>query len=272
MADTPTDRAEQSLHRIDVAHSRLKQAWNHQLDGHLQTGSTATGRISSSHIPDPASDTAANLERARIDVLAQVTEHTAALAGIDAIDADPSPVFRCRRLVDVLALHRQWSALLLTRIRALEADPARWDDAKSLTGALAAVAQDIHRTSLNAHRRLTQPDAPPGLRVCDDDRCQRPAFDNGLLCRTHQDRAERAAAMAEQRRRQVAADRANGRRCHGTLRPGGCEEMLSDRDRAANATNCGACRKWDHDERKRQAKRQAEYATNGAVAFRYHDQ
>ena len=267
MSGSPKDLAEQHLHTIDVAHSRLKQAWQHRPEGDLQTSATNTGRIATSHIPDPAYEAAATLEHARTRVLTIVTEHTAELADIDVIATNPAPVWRARRIEDLLALHRQWSAQLLTHVRRLQADPARWDDANSMTGTLAAVAQQIHRTSLWAHRLLTQPDAPPDLRVCDNDQCQQPATDNKLLCRTHTERAERAAHMAEQRRRQVAADRANNLRCHGQLRD--CDAMLSDADRRLGAANCGACRTWKSREVKKQ--RQQVLSSDGHVAWSWQD-
>lgn len=237
----PSDRASELMDRIDHAHARLRRAWRSRPDGDLQTGRPTTGRVTSSRIPDPASDAAATLERLRADVLATVCELTAELAETDAVATDPSPVFRSRRLTDVLTLHRQYAGQLFGRIRTLEQDPTGWDDAKSLTSTLAAHTQQIHRTSLWAHGRLAQPDAPPGLRVCDDDHCQSPAHQDSLWCPTHKAREERRQAMHEQRRRQVAADRANGLRCHGEIRD--CEQMLSDRDRRRGRRNCSQCRR-----------------------------
>lgn len=265
MADTPTDRAEQLLNSVDHAHARLKQAWQTRPDGDLQTGQTSTGRITSSEIPDPASHAAANLERLRGDVLTRIVDITADLADVDAINADPSPVFRCRRLTDVLALHRQYAATLLTRIRQLQADPACWDDAQSLTGTLASHTQQIVRTSHWAYGKLAQPDADPSIRQCKTEGCQNVAEDNSVWCRTCREREERRQVKQEQRRRQIRADRENGLRCWGQIRDD-CDAMLSDTDRARNATNCGACRKWKHDEAKR-----LERASSGAVAVEYHD-
>lgn len=236
----PSDRASDLMKTIDVAHSRLKRAWRSRPDGDLQTSRPSTGRISSSRVPDPASDAAATHERLRRDVLSTVCELTAELAETDAVGADASPVFRCRRLDDVLALHRQYSGQLLTRIRALET-PTGWDDARSLTSTLASHAQAIHRAAQWAYGRLAQPDADPGIRVCDDDQCQRPAHENSLLCRTHIDRRDRAQAKAEQRRRQIRADRANGLRCMGEIRD--CEELLTERDRQRGRRNCSQCRR-----------------------------
>lgn len=297
MSAKPSDRASELMSTVDEAHAKLKRAWRSRPDGDLQTGRPETGRISSSRIPDPASDSAYAIERTRTDVLARVTDLTAELA--DAVDADQALAFRSRRLDDVLALHRQWAGQLFTDIRRLEKQPSGWDDAKSLTSTLAFHAQQLHRTSLWAYGSLAQPDAPKGLRVCDDERCQSPAHENSLLCRLHIERQQRWLEKAEQRRRQVRADRENGLRCRGEIRD--CEAMLTDRERAngrrncsqcrtprcaaeirtdctrpltdddidRNATNCNTCRKWDHDERKRQAKRDAERASDGAVAFRW---
>lgn len=277
---SPTGQTRRAEKAFEDARDQLRHAWRHRPDMPADTtaGQSRAGRVTTSTVSDPTSSAASAHEHARTRVRTELVRMVDDLA--DLLDRVYAPTRRPpaewsvhARVPDLLALLEQHHRQLATHIRNLDSDPARYDTAKNLCAPLHACAHQLGRLARRCTIVLIQPDAPPGTRVCADDRCQNvldPSdADLCSICTGRTDRIaeQRAARIAREAATKIAAaakiaaDRAAGTVCAGRHRPD-CTRPISDADQSNNRRDCGACRTW--------ATRQPDHVgTRGA--FGWHD-
>lgn len=280
---TPTQLAHRAELEAGHARTRIRTAWQlNTITATTSSSNSRTGRVHVSTTPDPAAATVASHDRTLTRILDQLTEVTRELGHATHTDTDEIdrhvdwvrhrirrrhhrlPHGNHQRPQDprkLLDLHHRWHQQAAQRIRSLDTDPARWDDAKSLAQSLNAHTAALTRLAHWTWATLIQPDAPPGTRVCNDPHCQRALQpDDANLCKGCANRAAIRTELAEQRRAREAAARAAEARqqppapdwpqpvdpadgwplCSSDHRP--CGRRLPQADAAAGQRNCGACR------------------------------